>query len=73
MRLDHDATRLWADHGPAFTHALAATASARITGATTMITRNMEHLRRLSLAIAALVAAGGSIGLAVLPAIPGLA
>jgi hypothetical protein len=75
MILDHQAARIWAEHGTQWHDQLAAQRR-RLgplwQGATTMIDRNLEHLRRLALSIAALVVSASFVGVAVLPGLLGL-
>lgn len=72
MILDHHQARLWADHGPAWNGFVVGAVQQQRTGVKTMIEHNIEHLRRLALAIAALVVSTAFVGVAVLPAIIGL-
>ena len=72
MMLDQWEARLWADFGPARSNSAAGIPQRLLKGVKTMIERNYEHLRRLALAIAALVVSTSFVGVAVLPGLLGL-
>lgn len=61
--LDQHAARLWAEHGADWSSEM----PRLVTGAKTMIDRNLEHLRHLALGMVALAVATAFVGVAVLP------